>query len=134
MPSADVLAVAPRVSNLNQIIQLKRRWSVSAMALIYRLHQLNIITEWQYRTFCIQATERGFRVSEENGIDREQSVVWQKVLTALWSERTTKKEIATDLRIPSFEIENMLFGLANSDRKVAPPDEGEGPKLRLIRN
>jgi Zn-dependent peptidase ImmA (M78 family)/DNA-binding XRE family transcriptional regulator len=118
MPSDDVSAVAPRVNSLHQIVQLKKRWDVSALALIVRLHQLGVITDWQYRTFCIQASERGMREREENGIDREQSAVWQKVLTALWRERITKQHIAEQLFIPPLEIENLLFGLTGSQRAI----------------
>jgi Zn-dependent peptidase ImmA (M78 family) len=120
MPTADVVAIAPRVHTLNQIVQLKRRWGVSALAMAFRLHALGSITDWQYRTFCIQAGQRGMREREENGIDREQSVVWQKVLTALWSEKVTKEKIAEQLFMPWFEIENLLFGLA-TPQSVARP-------------
>ncbi|MGH0281362.1 helix-turn-helix domain-containing protein [Sinorhizobium meliloti] len=112
MPAADVIARVPRVHTLNQIIEAKKRWAVSVMALIYRLHTLNIVSDWQYRMFCIQASDHGYRTSEPFGVPKEQSVVWHKVLTALWNERITKKEIAERLSVPTSEIENLLFGLA----------------------
>jgi Zn-dependent peptidase ImmA (M78 family)/DNA-binding XRE family transcriptional regulator len=86
MPAADVEAILPSVHGLNQIIEAKKRWGVSVMALIVRLHRLGIISEWQYRTFTIQSTERGYRKTEPFSRPREHSVVWQKVLTALWNE------------------------------------------------
>lgn len=113
MPEADVRAYLPRIHTLNQIIEAKKRWSVSVMALTYRLHALKILSDWQYRMFCIQATEAGYRSAEPFGIAREQSIVWQKVLTALWNEKVTRKEIAERLHVPQKEIENLLFGLAN---------------------
>lgn len=130
MPSADVLAVLPRVHTLNQIIEAKKRWGVSVMSLIHRLNRLGIISPWQYRMFCIEATEKGFRKGEPYGMARELSVVWQKVLTALWKERTTKADIAKSLNLPFGEIENLLFGLAGG-----PPGEPEAavrPPLRLV--
>ena len=114
MPSADVLAILPRASYLNQIIQAKKRWAVSVAALNHRLHKLGITSDWQYRTFSIQLTEHGYRDAEPDGIVREQSVVWQKVLMALWNERITKDDIAKSIHLPAFEIENLLFGLASS--------------------
>jgi Zn-dependent peptidase ImmA (M78 family)/DNA-binding XRE family transcriptional regulator len=130
MPAADVEATLPSVHGLNQIIEAKKRWGVSVMALIVRLHRLGIISEWQYRTFAIQSTERGYRKSEPFSRAREHSVVWQKVLTALWKEKTTKDDIAKALFIPTEELENLLFGLAG------PSPEGGGdamrPPLRLI--
>jgi hypothetical protein len=61
---------------------------------------------------------------------RELSVVWQKVLTALWRERTTKTEIARSLYLPEEEIENLLFGLAGGPPDA--PDASVKPPLRLI--
>ncbi|PWE52532.1 XRE family transcriptional regulator [Metarhizobium album] len=130
MPAADVIARLPRIHTLNQIVEAKKRWAVSVMAMIYRLHALEIISDWQYRMFCIQASDHGYRTSEPFGIQREQSVVWQKVLTALWTERITKNEIAERLSIPTAEIENLLFGLTGA--ASASSDRGGRPPLRLV--
>ncbi len=130
MPEADVLATIPRVHTLNQVIQAKARWGVSAIALIHRLHKLKIMSAWQYRTFCIDATEAGYRQAEPFGIPREKSVVWQKVLTALWSERMTRDELARALHFPTSEIENLLFGLVGGSQDGASTTVR--PPLRLI--
>ncbi len=133
MPAADVLAKIPRVHTLNQIIEAKKRWSVSVMAMIYRLRWLEIISDWQYRMFCIQATELGYRTAEPFGIAREQSVVWQKVLTALWNEKITKKDIAEQMHVPQPEIENLLFGLTNMlSNSDGAPAIGNYRGLKLI--
>jgi Zn-dependent peptidase ImmA (M78 family)/DNA-binding XRE family transcriptional regulator len=130
MPAADVIATLPRVHTLNQVIEAKRRWSVSAIALLHRLNKLKAMSDWQYRMFCIDATERGFRRAEPFGIAREQSVVWQKVLTALWNERVTKAEVANSLCIPVSEVENLLFGIAGLSSKE--PSISVRPPLRLV--
>ncbi len=134
MPAADVMAIVPRIHTINQIVEAKKRWAVSVLALIYRLHTVGVMSPWQYRMFCIQATDLGYRMAEPFGIAREQSVVWQKVLTALWRERVTKKEIAAALHVPSQEIENLLFGLANMLNQDGPPGGKKGDGLRLISN
>jgi hypothetical protein len=100
------------------------------MALLHRLNRLKIMSDWQYRMFCINATECGYRRAEPFGIAREHSIVWQKVLTTLWNERTTKVDIARSLHIPAEEIENLLFGLAGG-----PSSESQAvvrPPLRLV--
>lgn len=74
--------------------------------------------------FCIQATELGYRKSEPFGIEREQSYVWQKVLTDLWKEKITKADIARQLHLPKEEIENLLFGLATK-----PGVDSDGSRL-----
>ncbi len=131
MPSADVRAIMPRVSTLNQIIENKKRWGVSVQALNYQLHKLGCTTDWQYRTFCIQLTQRGFRDAEPNGIKRERSVVWERVLTDLWKNKTTKSKIAEQVHLPEVEIENLLFGVTSLDG-VDAPVEAEGRNLRLV--
>ena len=96
--------------------------------LIVRLNRLKIMTDWQYRMFCIDATELGYRKSEPFGQSRETSIVWQKVLTTLWKERTTKASIAKELHLPAGELENLLFGLMGdqSEARERPPP------LRLV--
>lgn len=130
MPSADVIAALPRVHTLNQIIEAKKRWSVSAMALIHRLNKLGIMSDWQYRMFCIDATGKGYRRAEPSGIPRERSIVWQKVLRALWNERVTKTEIAAAIHFPVEEVENLLFGLVGGG--ASEPSAIGRPSLRLV--
>jgi Zn-dependent peptidase ImmA (M78 family) len=121
MPKADVLASIPRVNTLKEIIVAKKRWGVSAAALIYRLRRLVKITEWQYRTFNIELRS-AYGSSEPNSLPREVSVVWKRVLDDLWQQGVSKNKIATELNIPHEELENLLFGL------TAAPDV-ERPSL-----
>jgi Zn-dependent peptidase ImmA (M78 family)/DNA-binding XRE family transcriptional regulator len=112
MPRSDVLARLPRVSTLNQIIEGKRRWGVSVAALNYRLHQLGITSDWQYRIFCIQINER-FGRSEPASLPRETSLVWTKIFEQLRGEGVGKLAIARDLALPVAEVEDLLFRLTN---------------------
>lgn len=112
MPEADIKAKLPRVHSLVQLIEAKKNWKVSVSALNYRLHKLGITTEWQYRNFCIQIAEQ-FRQTEPNSIPRETSVFWEKVLGSLRSDGIGKQSIADDLRLPVFEVENLVFRLTN---------------------
>jgi Zn-dependent peptidase ImmA (M78 family)/DNA-binding XRE family transcriptional regulator len=132
MPTADVVAVIPRIRNLHQVIEAKRRWLVSTIALIHRLHQLTIMSDWQYRMFCIQATDLGYRKAEPCPIEREQSVVWHKCLTELWRERITKADIARELHLPGGEVENLLFGLVTKPGVDTDGSRISPYQLRLI--
>lgn len=114
MPEADIKSEARGVTTVRQILRLKHRWRVSAMALVFRLHKLGMITEWTYKSMCIELGQLGYRRAEPDGIERETSVVWQKVLTALWSRKITKHDIAEELRIPLSELEALIFGLAGA--------------------
>lgn len=112
MPKAEVLAKLPRIQTLNQIVEAKKYWRVSVSALNYRLHKLGITSEWQYRSFCIQISDR-FGQSEPYTIPRERSVIWEKVLGALRGEGFTKHKLAAAVALPVAEIENLVFQLTN---------------------
>lgn len=134
MPTAGVKAKLPRIKYLNEIIQAKKLWGVSTSALNYRLHKLGITTDWQYRSFCIQI-ER-FGQSEPFGMPKEQSLLWEKVLSSLKSDHITKHSIANNLKLPVAEIETQLFGLINMQSIDGHgTEQGKGrAKLRLVTN
>lgn len=134
MPKADVLAKIPYITSLKQLIQAKKRWRVSVAALAYRLHKIGLITDWQYRSLCIQINKRGYHKNEPECIQHEESVVWKKVFSELWAERITKKNIADDLHIPTDELEGLIFGLAGPTSPPSDLREGhEKPVLRLVK-
>lgn len=115
MPAEDVIARIPRHVTTDTVIRAKVRWRVSAMAMAYRLHQLDRLSEWQYKSICIDLTKRGYRSGEPNGISREKSKVWRQVLTMLWKERVTKADIARELGLPLGEVEGLIWSLTAED-------------------
>jgi len=131
MPSADVNARIPYVSALDQLVTAKRHWRVSVAALTYRIHKLGKISDWQYRHLCIQMSKRGYMDAEPNSIEREESVVWKKVFSDLWTLKVTKADIAKSLFLPADEIENLVFGLTSPP--VPPEALTKGrPSLKVI--
>jgi Zn-dependent peptidase ImmA (M78 family)/DNA-binding XRE family transcriptional regulator len=129
MPKADVRSRLPFVGRLDELVVAKKRWGVSTSALAYRLHKLGILSDWQYRTFCIQINQKGYRTHEPNGLPREESVIWKKVFTELWSERISKNQVAADLKLPADELENLVFGLTGP---IEPPERKGRPNLQTV--
>lgn len=128
MPEHDIKAVVPRHGiSTNLIVRAKHRWRVSAMALTVRLNQVGWLSDWQYRSTCIELAKQGYRTSERNGIEREKSSLWQQVLTDLWKRRMTKEDIARRLNIPHDEIEKLVFGLTGGGE--AQPVQVQRPRL-----
>ena len=123
MPLADVLAVMPQVSHLGQIVQGKKRWGVSVTALNYRLHKLGITSDWKYRDLCIRIAQSGYHRNEPNEMEREKSLVWQKVMQALWSEQTTQQDIANALCLPESEVKTLIFGLLHNGNVPRPREK-----------
>ncbi len=130
MPKADMLAKAPRRPTVDNILKAKKRWRVSAMAMTTRLYSLNRLTEWQYRSACIELSKRGYRTSEPIGIDRESSTVLQMIFQELWKDKITKKEVAADLNIAMDELESLVFGLIGAS--IDKPSSTAKSQLRSI--
>jgi Zn-dependent peptidase ImmA (M78 family) len=126
MPAKDVRAKISKRITIDTVLEAKKRWRVSAMAMAYRLNSLNLLSDWQYKSICIELGKRGYRAGEPGGIDRETSVVWRKVLTQLWSEKTTKNDIANSLNLPLDELEGLIWNLAGLDQR--PRDPVGGPR------
>lgn len=111
MPKGSILGVAPRMPTLAHLIQLKKNWIVSVAALAYRLRTVGLLTEWHYRTLCIEMSERGYRKNEPEGAPRETSQLLAKVFAALRGEDMGKAEIAEALDIELEELDKLVFGL-----------------------
>jgi Zn-dependent peptidase ImmA (M78 family)/transcriptional regulator with XRE-family HTH domain len=112
MPRSSVLANAPKLATIDVLMQKKKIWNVSIMALARRLHDLNVLSDWHYHVLCKQMSIRGFRKQEPDGSRRETSQILEKVMTALRADGITKDLIATDLGISPREIDELVFGLA----------------------
>lgn len=131
MPRSDVLANSSRFTTTASIIQNKKRWKVSAMALAYRLRALGKINDWQYRGLVIELGRLGYRNGEPDGIERENSIVWQQIFTYLWQSRQTKEHVAHELSIPLDELESLVGGLLNRSKVI---NNGADSKANTINN
>jgi Zn-dependent peptidase ImmA (M78 family)/transcriptional regulator with XRE-family HTH domain len=114
MPEAAIRAEAPRLVTIATIAGMKARWRASVAALGRRLHDLNLMTKWQYDHFTIELSKRG-RSNEPSPLPRESSVVLRKALAALAEEGVGLREIARELHLPVAEIRALSFGLQAID-------------------
>jgi hypothetical protein len=72
---------------------------------------IHLVTEWQYRTFCIELSKDGYRKSEKDGIVRDSSQVFLKVFNTLRAEGLTRGAIARELSVTLEELDSLLVGL-----------------------
>ena len=111
MPRGSVLANVPRLPSYSTLVRLKKVWTTSVSALSYRLHELGLISDWQYRGLCIEIAKRG-RDTEPEEAPRETSLILPRIVAALYEEGVNRTQIAHDLALPTSELEQLLFGLA----------------------
>ncbi len=135
MPPASVRAHAPRFATIDNLMRLKKVWGVSLAAMTYRLHKLDLLSEWHYRKLYIEISSRGFRKKEPDGAPREISQVLQKVFAALRKEGVSKEEVAEALRVHPKDIDELVFGLALTSLNGIPNSGDRSrprPPLRLV--
>ncbi len=112
MPKGSVLVKAPRLPSLSSFINLKPYWRVSTSALIKRMSDLGLVTEWHYRNLMIELSSKFGRREEPNPIlQRETSKLLPMIFKALKEDGINKEMIANDLNIFVDDIDSLLFNL-----------------------
>lgn len=111
MPRSSLLAYAPQVTTISNIVEAKHYWNVSAMALVRRMHSVGLISDWYYRQLCIQMTGLGYRKTEPESRSRELSLALAKVFAELRSTGVTRVDVARELEWPMDELRALVFQL-----------------------
>ena len=139
LPRDDVVARRPSLVTVPQLIDLKSYWGVSLAALAYRMNSLELVTEWSYRTLCIDIAKKGYRTKEPRPMRHETSQVLSKVFDVLRQEGVRKADIAAELALTVDELNALTFMLTLSSVSSGTDEEataGSAPraaKLRLVR-
>lgn len=135
MPRAGVLSQGLRNATVDRILVAKKRWTVAAMAMAHRANELGLMSEWSYRTTCVDLSRMGYRRGEPRGAARESSQLLTKVLQQLRGQGVGIPDIANELGLRSDEVQAHLFGLtptivAGDNRS---PKRERPPNLRVLR-
>jgi Zn-dependent peptidase ImmA (M78 family)/DNA-binding XRE family transcriptional regulator len=139
MPKGSVVARISQGATLDQLIETKSYWRVSAFSLARRVYGLGLVSEWQYRSMCIALSEYGKTREPKPLRTPETSQVLGKVMRALRSEGVGQNSIAADLGIPPAELSRSVFGhmLRSMDggsepTKQANPEPDHRRTLRVV--
>jgi Zn-dependent peptidase ImmA (M78 family)/DNA-binding XRE family transcriptional regulator len=138
MPESSVRSCIPKSPLPSQIISAKKIWKVAAMALTYRLHDLDMLSDWHYRKACIELSKQGYRSSEPRGIPtRENSQLLEKVFNLAQGKGISTRQVADELNVSTQELSSWIFGLvvtvrAGSGRSV-PRASAARPRLSVVR-
>ncbi|BEP71577.1 MULTISPECIES: ImmA/IrrE family metallo-endopeptidase [unclassified Variovorax] len=136
MPKESVTANQPPAYTIKYLVKLKRYWGVSLAALAYRFNSLGLVSEWNYRSLCIEIAKSGYRTNEPEPIERETSQLLSKVLDILQSRKQGRREIAESLNLSVDEINALTFQLTKLSVVSGAVDAASvprvPPKLRLV--
>jgi hypothetical protein len=135
-PRRDYLPIDARLSQhalhrrvmdaaaLVDMVRLKRHWRVSTKALVVRAHRVGVLSEWAYRSMCIDL-QASHGISEpEPMANHETSQILTKVFASLREDGLTKADVAQDLRVYPFDVDALVFGLTMATVARAPMLQG----------
>lgn len=136
MPKESVAANQPPAYTIKYLMKLKHYWGVSLAALAYRFNSLGLVSEWNYRSLCIEIAKSGYRTNEPEPMERETSQLLTKVLDILQSRKQGRREIAESLSLGVDEINALTFQLTKLSVVAGAAELGATPrvppKLRLV--
>ena len=113
MPRSDVIgAIHSNNLMLEDVLMLKRRWRVSAMALNLRAHRLGVISEWTYSTLAKQLSMAGFRRGEPGSdLRAESSSLLTQVMSDMRSRGQGFSELARLLDVRAQDVQDLMLGI-----------------------
>jgi len=129
MPTSSVFANVRHAITLRSLVQLKKKWGVSVAALAYRLWKLHALSDWQYRSMCIEMAP--FRRNEPEPMEHESSQVLSKMFETLHAEGITKAQIAKDLSLSRADLESLAFGLDLTEGGTEAPPRARRARANL---
>ncbi|MFC3989824.1 ImmA/IrrE family metallo-endopeptidase [Actinoplanes siamensis] len=111
MPANGLVPQLVGTLSLPDVMKLKVYWRVSATAMVRRLHQLRRISDWQYRSWMIDLSEKGFRSNEPDGGAKEQSALLRQILSLAREDGWRVDRICKELGIPRKDFSEAFMGL-----------------------
>lgn len=112
MPRSDVLGSIRGTLMLEDILLLKRRWRVSAMALNLRAHRLGAISEWTYGTLARQLSTAGFRRGEPGSdLVAEGSSLLTQVMADLRAQGKGFVDLGRQFDVRAKDVRDLMLGI-----------------------
>lgn len=113
MPRSDVIgAIHSNNLMLEDVLMLKRRWRVSAMALNLRAHRLGVVSDWTYSTLAKQLSMAGFRRGEPGSdLRTESSSLLTQVMSDMRSRGQGFAELARLLDVRAQDVQDLMLGI-----------------------
>lgn len=131
MPRASFYHEAPKRLNWDHIWELKRRWKVSAAAIVRRSYDLGIFSEATYRRAFVHLNQSGERTSEPHEPSKEAPVAVMKALEVI-AHKWPLHRIAEEMGVSAVDLHDLVSFTSPDElpahaQEPPPIDEMVGP-------
>ena len=133
LPKDTISRELPRTPDLHRLLALKPRWGVSVAALVRRGFGLGIYSEWQYKSAFIELSRRGWRSGEPEGVAREESLAFTKILGMMVQKGQGVRQLAESIFVPEGDIRELIPVQTEVPVARGPAPEDRGGHLRVVR-
>ncbi|MCE9618446.1 MAG: ImmA/IrrE family metallo-endopeptidase [Planctomycetes bacterium] len=99
MPSSEIKQYLFGIKSLATLASMKPYWRVSIASLLRRAHSLECITPFQYKRFCVQYSQLGYRRGEPNPLPHDTPKFIEALIDVRHQRDGTIAELARQARM-----------------------------------
>jgi Zn-dependent peptidase ImmA (M78 family)/DNA-binding XRE family transcriptional regulator len=108
MPAEQFRSECPKVPLIDLFLPLKKRWTVSVGAMVYRCKDLGVLSDWHYQLAAKELSVRGWRSGEPNPLPRHESQAHRFVFEKLAAKGVRPTDFSRSLFLPYPEFYEMM--------------------------
>lgn len=124
LPETQFRLECPAFPMLEDFYQLKPRWQVSVQAMIYRCHDLGLMSDRQYQLAFKEVSARGERRTERGELSFEESEIHSQILERLAARDVYAEDLAREIRLRLDDLTNLMPVAKRYSKK--PEDDRSG--------
>lgn len=132
MPSGDFKSECPSRLGIPELIEMKRRWRCSMVAIARRAHAVGRISDQQYKNLMITMSKRGWRKAEPYPITGESPSLLASAINSCLDAGLTENELADRLAVWIEQVRAWRQPFPGQRVILSPKDDDSPPPLRLV--
>lgn len=133
MPEEAIRYYAPSFVTIQRLMEMKKRWGVSLVALAYRMYELGLISEDIYfRVISPTILKLGYRKNEPLEMAKEKSTLFLKMKEKMDQRYISFNEISRNIGFNINDLHSITFGLFRENTEKMMLIKGGGNLERKI--
>jgi Zn-dependent peptidase ImmA (M78 family) len=129
LPEATMERLVVGPLSLLRALKIMEEWKVSIQAVVRRAHELQLITDSNYKSLYVQISQQKKRIQEiENKVPKEKPRCLRSMAEARYPKKINYQQFARDVDLPISILKKIIEAQASKEeytRSNAPSSEGK---------